>query len=153
VHLLLIMEETYDKPHSADIVDKVVSCEVPDKTLDPELHSLVGKHMVHGPCGKLNPNCPCMTSNPKSRGKCCKGFPYPYCEETQVETDGYPMYRRPEHGPVFEWIKRNDKFYSNIDSRWIVPYNPYLLRKFRCHFNVQTACSIKSVKYIYSKCA
>ena len=94
-----------------------------------------------------------MISNPKSRGNCCKGFPYSYCEQTQVETDGYPQYRRPQHGPKFNWIKRNDKFYQDIDSRWIVPYNPYLLRKYKCHFNVQCACSIKSVKYIYSKFA
>ena len=92
---------------------------------------------------------PSLHSNPKSRGKCCKGFPFPYCEETQVETNGYPQYKRPEGGPKFTAIKRNDKFYNDIDSRWIVPYNPYLLRKYKCHFNVQTACSIKSVKYIY----
>lgn len=149
VHLLLIVENAHDKPRTAEYVDKVVSCEVPDKNIDPVLHKLVGQHMVHGPCGDLNPQCPCMHSNPKSRGKCCKGFPFPYCEETQVETNGYPQYKRPEGGPKFTAIKRNDKFYNDIDSRWIVPYNPYLLRKYKCHFNVQTACSIKSVKYIY----
>ena len=148
VHLLLIMEQSADKPRTAAHVDAVVSCQVPDKNIDPELHRLVGKHMVHGPCGDLNPNCPCMF-HPKCRGKCSKQFPFPYCEETQVETDGYPVYRRPSDGPVFEWIKRNDTFYRNVDSRWIVPYNPYLLRKYQTHLNVQTACSVKSVKYIY----
>ena len=148
IHLLLIMEHSADKPRTAEHVDAVVSCQVPDKRTDPQLHKLVGEHMVHGPCGDLNPNCPCMF-HPKCRGKCSKQFPFPYCEETQVETDGYPMYSRPSNGPVFEWIKRNDKFYRNIDSRWIVPYNPFLLRKYQSHINVQTACSVKSVKYIY----
>ena len=66
-----------------------------------------------------------------------------------METNGYPQYKRPQDGPKFVAIKRNDKFYNDVDCRWVVPYNPYLLRKYRCHFNVQTACSIKSVKYIY----
>ena len=133
---------------TAETVDKIISCEVPDKRTDPELHALVGLHMLHGPCGVLNPNCPCMFS-PKFPGACSKQFPFPFCEETQVETDGYPQYRRPAHGPVFPWIKRNNRFYENVDCGWVVPYNPYLLRKYRCHLNVQTACSIKSVKYIY----
>ena len=31
----------------------------------------------------------------------------------------------------------------------MVPYNAYLLRKFQCHCNIQLACSIKRIKYIY----
>ena len=133
---------------TAERVDKIVSCDVPDKETDQDLHKLVGLHMLHGPCGELNPGCPCMFS-PKFPGKCSKQFPFPFCEETQVETDGYPQYRRPSHGPVFPWIKRNNRFYRDVDCRWVVPYNSYLLRKYQCHLNVQTACSIKSVKYIY----
>ena len=41
-------------------------------------------------------------------------------------------------------------FYGDIYSQWIVPSNSYLLSKNKCHLNVQTACCIKSVKYIYS---
>ena len=148
MHILLILKHAADKPKTADTVDKIVSCQVPDKAIDPLLHKLVGTHMVHGPCGALNPNCPCM-SMPKSRGNCAKQFPFPFCEETKVEIDGYPEYKRPEHGPVFPCIIRNRKRYYNIDSSWVVPYNPFLLRKYQCHLNVQTACSIKSVKYIY----
>ncbi len=37
------MEEMYDKPQTAELVDKVVSCEVPDKTIDQVMHKLVGK--------------------------------------------------------------------------------------------------------------
>ena len=88
-------------------------------------------------------------ATPKFRGKCSKQYPFPYCEETKVETDGYPEYMRRENGPIFPWIKRNNRFYKDVDCRWVVPYNPYLLRKYRTHLNVQTACSIKSVKYIY----
>jgi hypothetical protein len=121
---------------------------VSDKRTDLELHTLVGSQMLHGPCGALNPNCPCMFS-PKFPGACSKQFPIPFCEETQVETDWYPQYRRPTHGPVFPCIKRNNRFHHDVDCRWVVPYNQYLLQKYKCHLNVQTACSVKSVKYIY----
>jgi hypothetical protein len=142
------MENSADKPTTAEHVDQVVTCEIPDKTVDPELHKLVAEHMIHGPCGAQNPACPCM-NHPKKPGECSKGFPFPHCEETQVETNGYPQYRRSQHGPKIHSLRRNNKVFRNIDSKWVVPYNPYLLRKFRCHINVQTACSIQSVKYIY----
>ncbi|XP_051206116.1 uncharacterized protein [Lolium perenne] len=37
-----------------------------------------------------------------------------------------------------------------LDSRWVVPYNPYLLRMFDCHINVEVCSSIKAVKYLYT---
>ncbi|XP_020147860.1 uncharacterized protein [Aegilops tauschii subsp. strangulata] len=36
-----------------------------------------------------------------------------------------------------------------LDNRWVVPYNPYLLRMFNCHINVEVCSSIKVVKYLY----
>ncbi|RCV11597.1 hypothetical protein SETIT_2G199000v2 [Setaria italica] len=36
-----------------------------------------------------------------------------------------------------------------LDKRWVVPYNPILLRHYNCHVNVEVCCSIKSIKYIY----
>ncbi|GBM29649.1 hypothetical protein AVEN_125296-1 [Araneus ventricosus] len=35
-----------------------------------------------------------------------------------------------------------------LDDRWVVPYNPWLSKKFNTHINVECA-SIKSVKYLY----
>jgi hypothetical protein len=36
-----------------------------------------------------------------------------------------------------------------LDNRWVVPYNPYLIRTFNCHINVEACSSIKSVKYLF----
>ena len=36
-----------------------------------------------------------------------------------------------------------------MDNQWVVPYNPYLLRTFNCHINVEACGSIKSVKYLF----
>ncbi|WVZ67191.1 hypothetical protein U9M48_016306 [Paspalum notatum var. saurae] len=38
---------------------------------------------------------------------------------------------------------------SKLDNRWVVPYNPYLLRLFNCHINVEACDSIKAVKYLF----
>ena len=36
-----------------------------------------------------------------------------------------------------------------IDNRWVVPYNPYLTRRYQCHINVEVCSSIKVIKYLY----
>ena len=36
-----------------------------------------------------------------------------------------------------------------LDNRWVVPYNPHLLRYFNCHINVAACESIKAVKYLF----
>ncbi|KAG6679025.1 hypothetical protein I3842_14G110200 [Carya illinoinensis] len=37
----------------------------------------------------------------------------------------------------------------NLDNRWVVPYNPYLLATFDCYINVEICSTIKAVKYLY----
>lgn len=36
-----------------------------------------------------------------------------------------------------------------LDNRWAVPDNPYLLAKFDCHINVEICSNIKVVKCLY----
>ncbi|GBO41288.1 hypothetical protein AVEN_148109-1 [Araneus ventricosus] len=36
-----------------------------------------------------------------------------------------------------------------VDNRWIVPYNPYLTKKYNAHINVEICSSIKSKKNIF----
>ena len=39
---------------------------------------------------------------------------------------------------------------SRLDhSKWIVPYNPYLTKKFEPHISVEACTTIKSVKYLF----
>lgn len=37
----------------------------------------------------------------------------------------------------------------SIDNRWVVPYNPVLLRTFNAHINVEYCNSVNSIKYIW----
>ncbi|KAK9111586.1 hypothetical protein Scep_019105 [Stephania cephalantha] len=95
--------------------------------------------MMHGPCGTLNPNNVCMDSD----GKCKNNFPKPFRDCTSHGKGSYPKYRRRNDGNIVLVRKHN------LDNRWVVPYNPYLLAKFDCHLNVEVCSTIKAVKYMY----
>ncbi|XP_035210894.1 uncharacterized protein LOC118185179 [Stegodyphus dumicola] len=138
MHLLLFLAEEEDKIRDAECIDSLVCAELPDATRHPELHNIVKSSMIHGPCGELNRNSPCM-----SDGVCSKGFPKPFQAETKENVNGYPLYRRRDDGN-FIVIKGHA-----IDNRWVVPYNPYLSKKYNAHINVEVCSSIKSVKYLF----
>jgi hypothetical protein len=52
------------------------------------------------------------------------------CEETTIGNYSFSRYRRRDNETNAK-VKGN-----NLDSRWVVPYNQYLLVKFDCHINV-----------------
>lgn len=92
------------------------------------------KHMIHGPCGDW-----CIVN-----GHCSKHYPKPFLEETRMDADTYPYYRRRDIGKTFE---RPGGYVVN--NRYVVPYCPILAIIFNCHINVEVVSSIKSVKYLY----
>ena len=94
--------------------------------------------MMHGPCGLGNPNSPCMVD-----GKCSKNFPKDFTKQTFAGCDGYPHYRRRDNG---QSVIKNG---VELDNRYVVPYNPYLSKKYNAHINVEICSSIQSCKYLY----
>ncbi|KAL6884616.1 hypothetical protein ACP4OV_010552 [Aristida adscensionis] len=137
-HFLLIMQNKY-KLTCPEQYDCLISAELPDRKKYPELRRLVSKHMMHGPCGALNRNCPCT----KGRPSCKNHYPQPFNTTTIQGKDSYPVYRRRQDG-------RKEKVRGHeLDNRWVVPYNPFLLRMFNCHINVEACGSIKAVKYLF----
>uniref|UniRef100_A0A453BGH0 ATP-dependent DNA helicase n=1 Tax=Aegilops tauschii subsp. strangulata TaxID=200361 RepID=A0A453BGH0_AEGTS len=136
-HILLIMKAK-SKLRTPDDYDRVISAEIPDKNKYPVLHDLVVKHMLHGPCGALKKSCPCMVD-----GQCRFHYPRDFCDATLQGKDSYPIYRRRDDG-VRVRIRGAD-----LDNRWVVPYNPFLLMTYNCHINVEACSSIKAVKYLF----
>ncbi|RLN09573.1 uncharacterized protein C2845_PM11G03810 [Panicum miliaceum] len=136
-HWLLIMKRKY-KITCPEQYNLLISAELPNKKY-PELYKMVTKHMMHGPCGVLNPNCPCT----KGRTSCKNRYPQPFCDSTSQGKDSYPVYRRRDDGRK-EMIRGH-----TLDNQWVVPYNPYMLRTFNCHINVEACTNIKSVKYLF----
>ena len=144
-HWLLWLSRN-DRIHP-DSVDNIVCAEIPAKEKDAVLYELVTTCMIHGPCGKQFPNAPCMKD-----GKCSKGFPKPFCNDTTI-TDGYPTYKRrsPRDGgnTFVKAVKHKDTFIDyTVDNRWVVPYNPYLIRALGVHSNVEICMSVKAIKYV-----
>ncbi|GBN35333.1 hypothetical protein AVEN_228207-1 [Araneus ventricosus] len=119
-HLLLILADE-DKIKDPESIDWLGSEELPDETLDSRLHGIVKATMIHGPCGLLNPYSPCMAD-----GICTKVYPKQFREAAAENVDGYPMYRRRDnanHASISGTV---------VDNRWILPYNPYLTKKYNC---------------------
>ena len=137
-HFLLIMKRKY-KLTCPQQYDLLISAKLPNRKKFPEFYKMVTKHIMHGPCGVLNPFCPCT----KGRTSCKNRYLRAFCESTSQGKDSYPIYRRRNDGRK-EMVRGHE-----LDNRWVVPYNPYLLRTFNCHINVEACGSIKSVKYLF----
>ncbi|KAL7291870.1 hypothetical protein TKK_0014430 [Trichogramma kaykai] len=131
MHLLITLKPGY-KIILPETVDEFISAEIPDQTSNPKLFEIVTKNMIHGPCADW-----CMKD-----GKCTKKFPRKFNDETKMDENGYPNYRRRE---ITHAMINGEK----VDNRWIVPYCPKLIQMFNYHMNVEIVTSIRSVKYIY----
>lgn len=140
---MLIWIDKRDAPGTAEDVDATICAEIPDRTTHPRLYDIVMAHMIHGPCGStINKNFPCMDGD-----KCSKRFPEELSQETIVNDNGYPTYRRRGTG-VKHRLKRGNTHFE-VDNRWVVPYNLWLSLKFDSHINLEYCASIVSVKYIF----
>ena len=132
---ILIIAAPEDGVNIAD-ADKAVKAVIPDPEEDRELYDLVLKHMVHKNC-LGNANAVCHDEN----GNCTKFFPKPLSEITDLNhPSGHPVYARHAMNCIegTPW-----------DNTWVVPYNPWILRKFQAHINVEICTSAKPVAYLY----
>ncbi|XP_057443842.1 uncharacterized protein LOC130735994 [Lotus japonicus] len=136
-HILVFVHAKF-KPKTPEDIDKVISAEIPDRTNNPELFEAVQKYMIHGPCGVLNLKSPCMNN-----GKCSKFFPKEFRTRTIIDDEGFPKYRRREDGRT---VKKGK---TVLDNRYVVPYNPLLLQKYRAHINVEYTCQTSAIKYLF----
>ncbi|GJV04455.1 helicase [Tanacetum coccineum] len=84
-HILLWLKEEW-KCKTPNQVDDIISADLPSLTTDPEGYKVVTEFMLHGSYGKGDA---CTVE-----GKCSKTFPKPFYSETNLEEDGYPVYRR-----------------------------------------------------------
>ena len=88
---IIIFLKPHAKLRTPEQIDSLMSSEFP--LYDDELLELIKKLMVHTPCGAQRPNAPCMVN-----GRCSKGFPKPFREQTIVSEDSYACTRRSDTG-------------------------------------------------------
>ena len=129
-----------------------------NKNINPELHGLVKQFMVHGPCIGFNENAPCID---KKKHKCEKQYPMPLVECTETTESGYIYYRRRniklnndnEDSPLLLQKvnvpgKKSEEGVT-IGNSWVVPFNPLLLLRYKCHLNIEIVHS--GIKLIVHK--
>jgi len=116
-----VLLDVRSKLKTAADVDSLISAEFPDPQVHPELYELVKQLMLHGPCGKANPDAQCMDKDSK---KCTNNFPKNFCEETTIQENGYPIYRRQDTG------QKHIHCDQEYDNCWVMPYCAFLLLTF-----------------------
>ncbi|XP_019189858.1 PREDICTED: uncharacterized protein LOC109184316 [Ipomoea nil] len=136
-HILIFLSKSNSYPNPKDI-DMIISAEVPSQLCDPEYYKAIEEFMIHGPCGAARKNSPCMIN-----GICSKFFPKKFVENSTVDFDGYPIYRRRDNGRT---IRKNG---IDLDSRYVVPHNRHLLMKYKAHINVEWCNQSRLIKYLF----
>ena len=86
-------------------------------------------------CGSSNPKSPCMQEK-----KCSKLFSKRFNDKTYVDGDGYPYWKRMDNGAIV--VKGG----IELDNRYVVPYNPSLLWKYKAHINVEWCNQSRAIK-------
>uniref|UniRef100_A0A1S3ZD48 Helitron helicase-like domain-containing protein n=1 Tax=Nicotiana tabacum TaxID=4097 RepID=A0A1S3ZD48_TOBAC len=119
-------------------IDQIISVEIPDELANPVYYKAVHNFMMHGPCGSARKSSLCMQS-----GRCTKHFPERFVESTTIDEEGYPVYRRRDNGRN---IKKDG---IDLDSRYVVPHNRFLLLKYDAHINVEWCNQSRSIKYLF----
>ncbi|XP_071699726.1 uncharacterized protein [Rutidosis leptorrhynchoides] len=137
-YICIFLDERDKLPEPEDI-DEFISAKLPDKDEDPELYQLVSDLMIHGPCGEKNPKCACTDIEKK----CTKRFPKAYADETSVDKDGYPVYKRRDNG------RKVTKQGHDLDNGSVVPYNALLLKRYQAHINVEWCNQIGAFRYLF----
>ena len=141
---------TLNRSHSIaeEDIEKYCATEIPVvlKERDYDLWKQVTTKMIHWPCGVFNPEASCC----KRSGKCEKYYPMEYQTKSYFDSDGKAVYKRlsPEEGGQTAHLTKRDQTFK-IDNQWVVPYDPFLLRYFKCHINVEIVSSLAVVKYMY----
>ena len=66
---------------------------------------------------------------------------------TDKNKDGFPLYKRPNNGKSVRKMVSGSTI--DVDNSFVLPYNQFLLKYFKCHINVELCISVSGVKYIY----
>lgn len=94
--------------------------------------------MIHGPCGVQNRKSPCMQSE-----RCTKFYPKKFWKILLLMR----MAIQYIEGEIMEGLPEKGK--KNINNRFVVSYNRYLLLRYNAHINVKWCNQSRSIKYLF----
>nr|XP_043613380.1 uncharacterized protein LOC122585314 [Erigeron canadensis] len=135
---ILIWLDVAAKCKTPEEIDDLISAEIPLQSEDPDGHEAVVEFMLHGPCGVDSPNASCTFNT-----TCLKHFPKPFYQSTTIDDDGYPVYRRRKNNVSVMKGK------AVLLNGFVVPYNRFLLLKYRAHINVEWCNRSRAIKYLF----
>nr|GEW29024.1 hypothetical protein [Tanacetum cinerariifolium] len=136
-HICLFLHKD-DKVPNVEHINKYISAEILDLNDDPDLYKLVLNFMMHGPCGEDDLSQACMVDR-----KCSKHFPKKFMQHSSIDSKGYPVYRRRDDEKYVE------KSGHRLHNGFVIPYNATLLKRYRCHINVEWCNQTGSIKYLF----
>lgn len=124
-------------------VDHFTCAEIPDPIRNPALYEIVTASMVHK-CEKGR----CLIN-----GQCSRHFPQKFALQTSIpenihgEAGTRVEYQRRAPINGGRQFQKNGVLYNNSH---IVPFNAFLLLKYRAHINVEVVTSAGSIKYLFT---
>ena len=86
--------------------------------------------MLHPRCD-VDITCGCRRDVHGNLCDCLRHFPKDMSPETVIIPDGYPKYRRRGRFTATLTCGRI------ISDNWVVPYNAYLLQRYKAHINTE----------------
>lgn len=127
VHILLKYAKDCVQPMD---IDSVISAEIPD---DPDDEELVRSMMLHRHPSADRPRSKyCQREDEQGRRTCRFHYPHPLQPTTTIDAEGHVHYRRCKPG-----------------DEWVVPHCLPLLRKFRCHLNMEVVNTSHLFQYLF----
>nr|GEV87253.1 ATP-dependent DNA helicase PIF1-like [Tanacetum cinerariifolium] len=107
------MQKGSGKEYTPAQIDDIISTEIPSQLEDPKGYKVVIEFVLHGPCGKDAKHALCNIEE-----KCSKHFPKSFNEETIINADGYPIYRRRDNKLSAMKGKFNMKDFFSFDIHY-----------------------------------
>jgi len=153
LHLLVFLRTEYPFLTAANI-HGFISAELPptDVAVSQKLIGIIEITMVHTHGVTQAEKALCMQGlDPMSVQTCQKGYPPTFQEETIINKDGYPTYRRRNTGQslTITFKSNGADITAIVDNRRVVPYSPYLSLHYKAQINMEICGSVKAVKYIH----
>lgn len=128
-HLIFILNYQ-DKLQNAEDINKFVKPVIPED--DEEIRKLVMQFMLHG---QHSEKSPCYN---KENDKCSKNYPKAFNDVIYFDEKGFPQYERPDNSSMnYTYPNKVNGQWMKVDNSIVVPYSPYLLKKYKCHINVE----------------
>ena len=143
-NILMIFDEK-SAIKKAQHVDKIVCAEIPNPNTSPTLHKLVSEFMMTQPAAeRCHVGCVETCFQTSNKGGFFQ-YPKEFATKTRFEKQSEPVYRRrsPKNGGFQARVLIDSETQKTVmvDNRWVIPYNPFLLKKYKTYIKVDVRSS------------